>query len=114
MTLRSVSPGSWRCTPVVAAFLVSRVVWAADADLLIDDLERMNALAKRLQVTVDEALILEVHCMLNGEHDTSVEFLAPTGLPAAQDRLALQLIASAAELALREHLVRRTLGFGRN
>lgn len=89
-------------------------MWAADADLLIDDLEHANAFAKRLQITMDEALMLEVHCMLDGDHDTSVEFLVPTGLPAAQDQLAHHLVVSAADLAQREHLVRRPLGFGRN
>jgi hypothetical protein len=113
MTLMSVARGSWRCEPTVGAFLVSRVVWAADGDLLVDDLERTNPLAKRLQITKDEALILEVHCMLNGAQDTSIEFLIPRGLSAIREEVTRSLVAAAIRLAIREHLVRRPLGFGR-
>lgn len=114
MTLQSVLCANWRCGPVVAAFLISRVVWAADHGLLVDDLERTNALAKRLQIALDEELVLEVHCMLNGESETSVEFLVPADLPAAHHQLAREIVVSAAELVRRERLVRRPLGFSRD
>jgi hypothetical protein len=111
--LESVRRGSWRCEPTVGAFLVSRVVWAADGELLVDDLERMNPLAKRLQITKDDDLILEVHCMLNGAQDTSVDFLIPDGLSAPAEAVSRRLVAGAIELAALEHLVQRPLGFGR-
>lgn len=95
------------------AFLVSRVAWAADGDLLVDDLERMNPFAKRQQITMDDVLILEVHCMLNGARDTSVDFLLPDGLTAPAKAVGRRLVADAVGLAALEHLVQRPLGFGR-
>lgn len=113
MKLESIGRGSWRCEPTVGAFLVSRVVWAADGELLVDDLERINPLAKRLQITMDDDLILEVHCMLNGAQDMSVEFLIPEGLSAPAEAVSRRLVADAIGLATLEHLVQRPLGFGR-
>lgn len=43
MNLDSIGHGTWRCEPALAAFLVSRVVWAADGELLI---ETSNATAQ--------------------------------------------------------------------
>lgn len=113
MKLESIRRGNWRCEPTVGAFLVSRVVWAADGELLVDDLERMNPLAKRLQVTKGDDLILEVHCMLNGAQDTSVDFLIPDGLSAPAEAVSRRLVTDAIDLAALEHLVQRPLGFGR-
>lgn len=113
MKLQSIGRGYWRCEPTVGAFLVSRVVWAADGDLLVDDLERMNPLAKRLQVTMDDELILEIHCMLNGAQDTSVDFLIPETLAAGSEAMSRRLVADVIALAAIEHLVQRPLGFAR-
>ena len=113
MKLESIGRGSWRCEPTVGAFLVSRVIWAADGELLVDDLERMNPLAKRLQITLDEGLILEVHCMLNGAQDTSVDFLIPDGLAATAEAVSRRLVTDVIDLAVLEHLVQRPLGFVR-
>lgn len=113
MKLESIGRGYWRCEPTVGAFLVSRVVWAADGELLVDDLERMNPFAKRLQITMDDDLILEVHCMLNGAQDTSVDFLIPDGLAVAAEAVTRRLVADVMDLAALEHLVQRPLGFAR-
>ncbi|MCI0582621.1 MAG: hypothetical protein L0227_06945 [Chloroflexi bacterium] len=111
MTLASIGHASWRCEPPLAAFLVSRVVWAADGELLVDDLERHNPIAKRLQITTDTRVILEVHCMLNGAQDTSVDFLIPKGLTRLERGLSRRLAAGALELAVLERLVQRPVGF---
>lgn len=111
MSLDSIGHGSWRCEPALAAFLVSRVVWAADGELLVEDLERHSAIAKRLQITVETQVILEVHCMLNGAQDTSVDFLIPTGLSRAERGLSRRLMAGALDLAALERLVSRPVGF---
>lgn len=113
MKLESIGRGNWRCEPTVGAFLVSRVVWAADGELLVDDLDRLNPVAKRLQITMDDDLILEVHCMLNGAQDTSVDSLLPDGLSDPADAAGRRLAADATDLAALEHLVQRPLGFGR-
>ncbi|MDA8204420.1 MAG: hypothetical protein M0Z49_17020 [Chloroflexi bacterium] len=111
MSLESIGHGSWRCEPALAAFLVSRVVWAAKADLLIHDLERNNPIAKRLQIASDTHVILEVHCMLNGAQDTSVDFLLLRGLTRVECGLGRRLVAGALELAVVERLVQRPVGF---
>jgi hypothetical protein len=111
VSLDSIGHGSWRCEPALAAFLVSRVVWAADGELLVEDLERHSAIAKRLQITVETQVILEVHCMLNGAQDTSVDFLIPKGLSRAERGLSRRLMAGALDLAALERLVSRPVGF---
>ena len=111
MSLESIGHGSWRCEPALAAFLVSRVVWAANGDLLIDSLERHNPLAKRLQIATDTHVILEVHCMLNGAEDTSVDFLLPSGLTRLERGLGRRLVSRSLELAVVERLVQRPVGF---
>jgi hypothetical protein len=111
VSLESVGHGTWRCEPALAAFLVSRVVWASDGDLLVEDLDRHNPIAKRLQVTTESQVLLEVHCMLNGAQDTSVDFLVPDGLARAERRLSRRLVASALGLAVLERLVQRPIGF---
>jgi hypothetical protein len=58
VSLESIGHGSWRCEPPLAGFLVSRVVWAADGGLVVEDLERHNPIAKRLQITTDTRLAL--------------------------------------------------------
>lgn len=111
MSLRPIGHGSWRCEPALAAFLVSRVVWAAKRELLIEDLERHSPVAKRLQITTGTRVILEVHCMLNAAHETSVDFLIPMGLTRVERALSRRLVAGAVDLAVLERLVQRPIGF---
>lgn len=113
MKFDSIGRSTWRCAPSLAAFVVSRVAWTTDGELLIDDLERTNPLAKRLQITMDDELILEIHCMLDGDGGTSVEFLIPDGVGAEAEVVARGLAVAAIGLARRERLVQRPVGFGR-
>jgi hypothetical protein len=69
--------------------------------------------AKRLQITLNDEPILEVHCMLDGDGSTSVEFLIPDGIGAQAAVVARGLAVAAIELARRERLVQRPVGFGR-
>lgn len=103
----------WRCEPTVGAFLVSTVVWAADRELLVEDLDRMNPLAKRLLISGEAGLILEVHCMENGAQRTSVDFLIPDHLDRHDQILARRLVSEVTRRAESERLVRRPIGFGR-
>jgi hypothetical protein len=111
VSLESIGHGRWRCEPALAAFLVSRVVWADNGELLIEDLERHNPIVKRLQITADTKVILEVHCMLNGAQDTSVDFLLPKGLTRVQRVRSRRLVGGALDLAVLERLVHRPVGF---
>jgi hypothetical protein len=58
VSLESVGHAHWRCEPALAAFLVSRVIWAGARELLIEDLERHNPIAKRLLIMADTQVIL--------------------------------------------------------
>lgn len=113
MKLEPIGHGTWRCAPSLAAFVVERVAWTADGELLVDDLERTNPLAKRLQITMNDELILEIHCMLDGDGSTSVEFLIPDGVGAQAEVVARGVAVAAIDLARRERLIQRPVGFGR-
>lgn len=67
MRLRPIERRTWHCEPLVAAFVVFRAAATAEGELLIDDLERANPVAKRLQITHDDEVVLEVHCMFDGD-----------------------------------------------
>lgn len=112
MSLAPVHTERWACTPSVAAVHVTRIVWSEDG-LSVGALERETELAKRLCVSLGRRLVLEVHVVENGDHQTSVEFLVPADLEPSDGEIGRRPVYRIHDMAEREHLTRRPVGFTR-
>jgi hypothetical protein len=92
------------------------VVWSSrHADRLqTNDLDPSEEFRKRVEVVCDELAIAEVHCILDGTDDTSVQvfLLEPTLTEMAS--VLDDFVAELRDFAHEQRLLRRPMGFGRH